>query len=69
VDGLRLISEALEGIKDGKRCFLIITHYPRILKYLKADYVHIMVGGRIVETDSAELAHKVEEKGYAPYMK
>lgn len=69
VDGLRLVSEAIEKMKDGKRCFLIITHYPRILKHLKADYVHIMVGGTIVKTGSEELAHEIEEKGYSPYLK
>jgi Fe-S cluster assembly ATP-binding protein len=69
VDGLRLISKALDEMKDGKRCFLIITHYPRILRYLKADFVHIMVNGEIVETDGEKLAHDIEEKGYAPYMK
>jgi Fe-S cluster assembly ATP-binding protein len=69
VDGLRLIAKALEGMKDGKRCFLIITHYPRILKHLKADYVHIMVAGSIVKSDREQLAHDVEEKGYSPYLK
>lgn len=68
VDGLRLISEAIMKMRDGKRCFLIITHYPRILRHLSADYVHIMVGGNIVKTDKEELAHEVEKNGYAPYM-
>ena len=68
VDGLRLISETLTGMKDGRRCFLIITHYPRILRYLKPDFVHVMVGGRIVDTDKESLAHQIEEKGYAPYL-
>ena len=69
VDGLRLISEAIEKMKDGKRCFLIITHYPRILRHLSADYVHIMVDGTIVKTGSEKLAHEIEEKGYSPYLK
>ena len=69
IDGLRLISKAIEEMKDGKKCFLIITHYPRVLKYLKADYVHIMVGGEIVKSDHEKLAHDIEEKGYAPYLK
>jgi len=69
VDGLRLISQAIEKMKDGKRCFLVITHYPRILKHLKADYVHIMVDGAVVDTDRERLAHDVEERGYAPYLR
>ena len=69
VDGLRLVSEAIKKMKDGKRCFLIITHYPRILRHLSADYVHIMVDGTIVKTGSEKLAHEIEEKGYSPYLK
>ncbi|MBU0532171.1 Fe-S cluster assembly ATPase SufC [Candidatus Micrarchaeota archaeon] len=69
VDGLKLISEALENMKDGKRCFLIITHYPRILKHLKAEYVHILINGKIVKSGTEELAHEIEENGYTPYLK
>jgi Fe-S cluster assembly ATP-binding protein len=68
VDGLRLIAKALEKMKDGKRCFLIITHYPRILRHLKADYVHIMVDGELVATDNESLAHEIEESGYSRYL-
>ncbi len=69
VDGLRLIADALEKMKDGKRCFLIITHYPRILRHMSADYVHVMVDGKIVKTGKEKLAHEIEEKGYSPYLK
>lgn len=69
VDGLRIISSTIEQMKDGKRNFLIITHYPRILKHLKVDYVHILVDGKIVKTGSSALAEEIEEKGYAPYSK
>jgi len=69
VDGLRLISEAIKKMKDGKRCFLIITHYPRILKHLKADYVHVMVDGAIVRTGGESLAHEIEKNGYSQFTK
>ena len=69
VDGVRLIAEALENMKDGKRCFLLITHYPRMLRHMKADYVHIMAGGKIVKSDGGELAHEIEEKGYSKWVK
>ncbi len=68
VDGLRLISKAVSGMKDGKRCFLIITHYPRLLKFLKPDRVHILLGGRIVKSGDAGLAHEIEESGYSQYV-
>ena len=65
VDGIRLISEAVSKLNDGTRGFIIITHYPRILKYIKPDHVHVLSGGRIVKSDGAELAHQIEESGYS----
>jgi Fe-S cluster assembly ATP-binding protein len=46
---------------------LVITHYQRILDYITPDYVHVFVGGKIVEEGGAELAKKLEADGYAPY--
>jgi len=69
VDGVRLIAEALEAMKDGKRSFLLITHYPRMLRHMKADYVHIIAGGKIVKSGGGELAHEIEEKGYSAWVK
>ncbi|MFH0737463.1 MAG: Fe-S cluster assembly ATPase SufC [Candidatus Micrarchaeota archaeon] len=68
VDGIRLIASAIKSLQDKKRCFLLITHYPRILKYLEPDYVHIIADGRIVKTGDKRLAHEVEEKGYSGYI-
>jgi len=69
VDGLKLISKAIKQLNDGKRAFLIVTHYPRILKYVKPDVLHVMVGGRLVRTGSAKLAHEIEKKGYSDFLK
>lgn len=69
VDGVRLVAKAIAGLNDGKRCFLIITHYPRILKHLKADAVHILADGKLVLSGGEELAHEIEEKGYSSYLK
>lgn len=68
VDGVRIISETIEKMKDGKRCFLLITHYPRMLRYMKADRVHIMVNGRIVASGDKKLADEIEEKGYTQWV-
>jgi len=65
VDGIRLISKMISKMRDGKRCFLIITHYPRILKYVKPDRVHILSKGKITRSGTESLAHEIEEKGYA----
>jgi len=64
IDALRAVSEGINKIKDGKRTFLIITHYSRILDYVKPDYVHILKDGRIVKTAGPELVAELEEKGY-----
>lgn len=69
VDGVRIIAKTIEKMKDKKRCFLLITHYPRMLNYLKADYVHIMVDGKIIKSGDAKLAHEVEKKGYSQWVK
>lgn len=69
VDGIRLVARAIKELDDGKRSFLIITHYPRILKYLEADSVHVLVGGAIVKSGGARLAHGIEKKGYGAYAK
>ncbi len=65
VDGIKLISDELSKLNDGTRSFIIITHYPKILKYIKPDHVHILSGGKIVKSDGAELAHEIEENGYS----
>ncbi|MCW2549238.1 MAG: Fe-S cluster assembly ATPase SufC, partial [Mycobacterium sp.] len=46
---------------------LLITHYTRILRYITPDFVHVMAGGRIVDSGGAELAQKLEDEGYARY--
>jgi Fe-S cluster assembly ATP-binding protein len=69
VDGLKLVARAINSLRDGKRSFLLVTHYPRILRYLAPDAVHVLVGGRLVRSGTAKLAHEIEKKGYAPYLK
>ncbi len=64
IDALRAVSEGINKIKDGKRTFLIITHYSRILDYVKPDYVHVLKDGQIVKTAGPELVAELEEKGY-----
>jgi len=64
IDALRAVSEGINKIKDGKRTFLIITHYSRILDYVKPDYVHVLKDGQIVKTAGPELVAELEAKGY-----
>ncbi len=68
IDGIKLISKAISQINDGRRAFVIITHYPRILKYIKPSHVHVLVNGRIVKSGGEELAHMIEENGYSSFF-
>jgi Fe-S cluster assembly ATP-binding protein len=64
IDALRIVSEGVNTLRGPKLGVLVITHYQRILNYIKPDYVHIMMGGRIVENGGPELALHLEEQGY-----
>lgn len=64
IDALRIVSEGVNALRGPELGVLVITHYQRILNYIKPDVVHIMMGGRIVESGGAELALHLEEHGY-----
>lgn len=64
IDALRIVSDGVNTIHSSKVGVLVITHYQRILNYIKPDVVHIMMDGRVVESGGAELALHLEEHGY-----
>jgi Fe-S cluster assembly ATP-binding protein len=64
IDALRIVSDGVNAMRGEERGFLIITHYTRILSYVRPDFVHIMLDGRIVREGGPELADELEEKGY-----
>jgi Fe-S cluster assembly ATP-binding protein len=64
IDALRIVSEGVNALRGPELGVLVITHYQRILNYIKPDFVHVMFGGRIVESGGADLALKLEEEGY-----
>jgi Fe-S cluster assembly ATP-binding protein len=64
IDALRIVADGVNAMRDPERGFLIITHYTRILGYVRPDFVHIMLDGRIVREGGPELADQLEEKGY-----
>jgi Fe-S cluster assembly ATP-binding protein len=64
IDALRIVSEGVNALRGPELGVLVITHYQRILNYIKPDHVHIMLDGRIVESGGAELALHLEEHGY-----
>lgn len=64
IDALRIVSEGVNTLRGPDLGVLLITHYQRMLNYIKPDFVHIMLDGRIVETGGSELALHLEEHGY-----
>ena len=69
VDALRIVSEGVNRVKANSNLgVMLITHYTRILRYIKPDFVHVFANGKIVEEGGPELAEKLEEQGYAAYI-
>jgi Fe-S cluster assembly ATP-binding protein len=64
IDSLRRVSESIDSLRGGDKGILLITHYQRMLTYVKPDQVHVFLGGRIVKSGGADLALELEEKGY-----
>jgi Fe-S cluster assembly ATP-binding protein len=64
IDALRIVSEGVNALRGPELGVMVITHYQRILNYIKPDFVHVMLGGRVVESGGAELALHLEEHGY-----
>src|SRR5256885_7269347 len=67
IDALRIVSDGVNSLVGPEMGALVITHYSRLLKYIKPDHIHVLVGGRIVRSGGAELADELERDGYAPY--
>lgn len=65
IDALRHVAEGVNALRSPDRAFLVITHYQRLLEYIRPDVVHVLADGRIVECGGPELAEQLEEHGYA----
>ncbi len=64
VDALRIVGEAVNGMKSKDRAILLVTHYQRLLDHIPAERIHVLSGGRIVKTGGPELAREIEKNGY-----
>ena len=69
VDALRTVAEGVNALHTERMGILLITHYQRILNYVAPDYVHVLVGGRIVRSGGPDLAHRIESEGYDPILR
>lgn len=64
IDALKIVANGVNSLRDGKRTFIVVTHYQRILDYIKPDYVHVLYQGKIIKSGDFSLAQKLEEQGY-----
>ena len=64
IDALRIVADGVNTLRDNKNSFLIITHYQRLLDYIKPDFVHVLMNGKIVKSGGPDLATELEKKGY-----
>lgn len=64
VDAIRIVAEGINKFRDEKNSIIVITHYNKLPNYLKPDYIHILLDGKIVKTGGRELAKEIDEKGY-----
>ena len=67
IDALKIVSEGVNALRNKKNSFLIITHYQRLLNYIKPDFVHVLLNGKIVKSGGSELALDLEKKGYESF--
>jgi len=64
IDALKIVAEGVNALRDGRRSFVLITHYQRLLNYIVPDFVHVLKDGRIVRSGDRELALHLEDQGY-----
>ena len=64
IDALRTVADGVNSLREKNNSFLIITHYQRLLEYIKPDYVHVLMNGKIIKSGGPELALELEKKGY-----
>jgi len=68
IDALRVVANGVNSLRGPERSMIVITHYQRLLDYIKPDFVHVLVNGRIVDSGDHTLALHLEEHGYADYV-
>ena len=64
IDALKVVSDGVNTLRSKNNSFLIITHYQRLLDYIKPDFVHVLINGKIIKSGGPELALELEKKGY-----
>ena len=67
VDGLKVVGEGVSKLKKDDKGYLVVTHYQRLLEYIKPDFVHVLMNGKIIKSGEPELAIELEKKGYESF--
>ena len=65
IDALKVVSHGVNSLRSPERAVLVITHYQRLLDYIRPDFVHVLIGGKIVKSGGPELALELEANGYS----
>ena len=65
IDALKIVAKGVNDYRNDQRSFIAITHYQRLLDYMKPDKVHVLIDGKIVRSGNMDLAHEIEHKGYS----
>ena len=64
IDALRVVANGVNKFRNRNRSFIIITHYQRLLDYIKPDFIHVLIDGKIVKSGGKEIGNELESKGY-----
>ena len=64
IDALKIVADGVNSSRNNEKSFLVITHYQRLLNFIKPDFVHVLAGGKIVKSGTKELAMELEKTGY-----
>ena len=65
---MKVVGEGISKLKNDDKGYLVVTHYQRLLEYIKPDFVHVFVDGVIVQSGGIELSEKLEKEGYESYL-
>lgn len=68
IDALKVVADGINRLRSPNNAFVLVTHYQRLLDYVKPDIVHVLSGGRIVKSGGKELALELEKQGYEAYI-
>ena len=64
IDALKVVADGINHMRNKDRAIILVTHYQRLLDYIKPDFVHVLANGKMIRSGDAKLAHELEQRGY-----